>query len=148
MFALLNKDAVLVTDDVLDKESAITLLVRQICSVYDIVDSEEILNKVIDRESKLSTGIGLEVAVPHCRSAQVPHVVMGVLLTTTGIDYNSIDTRPVKLIFLIVSPERDIKGHLTALSAISHSASDETIRSGLLTSDTSDRLYERLAAIK
>lgn len=147
MFAILYPEAVVVTNEHLDKEKAITSLVNLACKVYEIGDSSEILDNVIDRESKLSTGIGLEVAVPHCRSYQVTHSVLAVMLARQGVEYNSIDGKPVKLLVLIISPEKDITGHLSSLSAISNAVSNESIRTRMLNSQTISELYRYLSEI-
>lgn len=144
MFARLEKNAVLVCNDCKDKEDALGRLVNLACSVFEIGSCDEIFSKVIEREAKLSTGIGLEIAVPHCRSEQVLSVLIAVLLIPDGINYNSIDGKPVKLIFLIISPKSDIQGHIVALSTISHAISDEELRQKLLNSKTSDELYRNL----
>jgi len=148
LFANLNPEAIIISDDRIDKETAITRLDKQACDVFQLPDSKEILDKVIDRESKLSTGIGLEIAVPHCRTPQVGHVAMAVMLVRQGIDYNSIDGKPVKMLFLIISPERDITGHLICLSVISQAVSDETTRMQLLNSKTPNELYDYLNSVQ
>jgi mannitol/fructose-specific phosphotransferase system IIA component (Ntr-type) len=147
MFAVLHPDAVIVTNDELDKEKAITTIVNLACSVYTIDECSEILENVINRESKLSTGIGLEVAVPHCWSTQVKHCMMAVMLVPRGVEYNSVDNKPVKLIFLIISPVKDITGHLASLSAISHAVSDETIRTRLLEATSVEELYRSITEL-
>lgn len=144
MFARLEKNAVFVCNDCRDKEEALGKLVNLACNVFGIGNCDEIFSKVIEREAKLSTGIGLEIAVPHCRSEQVSSVLIGVLLIPDGINYNSVDGKPVKLIFLIISPKTDIQGHIVALSTISHTISDETLRQKLLNSKTSEELYLNL----
>ena len=144
MFARLEKKAVFICEDCRDKEDALNRIVDLSCNVFEIGNCDEIFGKVIERESKLSTGIGLEIAVPHCRSEQVTSVLIGVLLIPNGINYNSVDGKPVKLIFLIISPKSDIQGHIVALSTISHTISDEVLRQKLLNSKTSDELYNNL----
>ena len=147
MFAHLDPGAVIVTRDSMDKEEALTRLVTLSCRVFGISDPGTILAGVVDRESKLSTGIGLEVAVPHCRTSQVRHVVMAAMLARSGIEYNSIDGLPVKLVFLILSPENDITGHLATLSSISHAVSDESIRSSLLEAPDTASLFRGIETI-
>ena len=147
MFPLLTTNAVAVSDEQYEKESALNKIVNIACTAFDIPDEDDILERVIERESCLSTGIGLEVAVPHCRSSQVSHVVLAALLLRNAVDYNSVDGKPVKLIFLIISPLDDFTGHLESLSSISHAISDETLRSELLNSENADALFRKLRTI-
>jgi len=102
---------------------------------------------IIERESRLSTGIGLEVAVPHCSSGHVAGLVSGVMLAPRGIEYNAVDSLPVKLLFLVVSPTGDIGSHLSALSAISRAVSIEEVRLDLLGDGSADELYEKIIAV-
>ena len=144
MFESLTKEAVIIYDESQDKEEALNFVIRRTCQVFHIPDCDTIISSIIDRESKLSTGIGLGVAVPHCRSDRVPKIVMAVMLHKSGIEYNSVDGQPVHLIFLIISPIHDVQGHIAYLSAISHAVSDEETRLHLLNSSTPEELYENL----
>ncbi len=144
MFENLKRETVIFSDESLDKEEALSLIVHRTCEVFHIPDCDSILTSIIDRESKLSTGIGLGVAVPHCRSDKVQKIITAVLLLSGGIDYNSVDGQPVRLIFLIISPTQDVQGHIACLSTISHAVSDEETRKRLMDSRSSDELYENL----
>jgi len=147
MFTKLRKNMVIIYNENLDKEEALERIIKLACTEFNIPDCDEIFSMVFERETKLSTGIGLEIAVPHCRSEQVQSVITAAMLVPSGIEYNSIDGKPVKLIFLIISPINDIQGHIACLSAISHAISDESTRLKLLNSTSSDKLYENLAEI-
>lgn len=148
MFADIHPDAVRVLDNEIDKETALHDIVETACRVYDITDCDSILAAVIDRESKLSTGIGLEIAVPHCLTDKVDQILLAPMLVRNGIDYNSVDGLLVKLLFLILSPKYDISAHINCLSIISHAVSDETTRKKLLSAQSARELYEMLVEIK
>ena len=141
MIMQIPRDSVLISPDVADKEQALNTIIETACAVYHIPDPEEIYAKVIERESKLSTGIGLEVAVPHCRSKQVESIIITTLMVPRGVEYNSVDRKPVKIILFIVSPEHDIREHLACLSTISHAVSDDTVRGELLAAETGEQLH-------
>lgn len=148
MFEKLKREAVMVVHEPLEKEEALRKIIHQTCSVFSIPDCDSILTAIIDRESKLSTGIGLGIAVPHCRSDKVPQITIAVMLLTAGVEYNSVDGQPVKLIFLIISPTQDVQGHIACLSTISHAVSDEETRMLLLNSRTSEELRENLVRVR
>ena len=80
MFESLKKEAVILYNESQDKEEALNFIIRQTCEVFRIPDCDSIISSIIDRESKLSTGIGLGIAVPHCRSDKVQKIVMAVML--------------------------------------------------------------------
>lgn len=148
MFENLKKEAVMYVPEPLEKEEALTWLIQRACQEYQIPDHESILGAIIDRESKLSTGIGLGVAVPHCRSDKVQTITTAVMLTAGGIDYNSVDGQPVRLLFLIISPMHDVQGHIACLSVISHAVSDDDTRKRLMDSQSDAELYANLQAAR
>ena len=143
----LKREAVAIVPDLSGKEEALTLLVRMTCNANSIDYFDEIHNSVLEREHALSTGIGLEIAVPHCRNGKLTGIINGALLVPTGIDYHAVDGGQVKLMLFIASPTSDIQGHLTCLSEISHTVADEEIRHRLIDSTTADELYERLKSL-
>ena len=143
----LKREAVAIAEAVPDKEEALALLVRMTCKAHSIKYIDEIHDAVLEREHALSTGIGLEIAVPHCRNGKLTGIIKGALLVPPGIDYHAVDGKPVKLILFIASPRSDIQGHLTCLSEISHTVADEEIRHRLIDSKTADELYKRLKSL-
>jgi PTS system nitrogen regulatory IIA component len=71
--------------------------------------SEAILDALRRREALGSTGLGKGIAVPHARSTLVSERALLVARSRKGVEFDSIDGRPVHLCFLIVAPplERD-----------------------------------------
>ncbi|HID32389.1 MAG TPA: PTS sugar transporter subunit IIA [bacterium (Candidatus Stahlbacteria)] len=70
-------------------------------------DAEVIISTLIKREQLGSTGIGRGVAIPHCRSLLVDRLEIAVGRSQGGIDFDSIDKKPVHLLFLIIAPPQD-----------------------------------------
>lgn len=143
----LIREAVAIVDTVSDKEEALSLLVSMTCEAQSIDYVDEILDAVLERESSLSTGIGLEIAVPHCRNDKLTNIINGALLVTSGVNYNAVDGKPVRLMFFIASPSNDIQGHLSCLSEISHAVADEDVRKTLLSCHSADNLFDMLTSI-
>lgn len=79
---------------------------------------EEILNSIVNRERELSTAIGEGIAIPH-GSIEVEEQIMGVLgICPEGIDFDSPDGEPVKLIVLILTPRNHYDKHIMVLAGI------------------------------
>ncbi len=140
----LDKEAVAVTLETLEKDEALERVIDLACSAYASLDRLEIQRLIIEREGKLSTGIGLGVAVPHCRVTSVTRTVAAALLCGNGVEYNSVDRRPVHLIFLLISPVSDIQGHLACLSQVSKAASDGESLMRLLGAQTAGELFDTI----
>ena len=106
---------------------------------------EEILESVLKREEEASTGIGHGVAIPHGVVSEGP-IIWGALgLSKNGIDFESIDDKPVHIIILIVTP-RNHKAdmHLSILSEISKLLSDDTVLRKVIESKTAAEICDVL----
>lgn len=84
-----------------------------------VEDGDELYRRLWEREKLGSTGIGSEVAIPHCKMEDVDRVHVAVGLCPQGVDFAACDDRPVRLIFVVVSPVDSAAAHLQSLSAIS-----------------------------
>jgi mannitol/fructose-specific phosphotransferase system IIA component (Ntr-type) len=90
-----------------------------------IPSAEELRAKLLERERQGSTAIGGGVAIPHCKLASLERLVMAVATTPAGIDAGAPDQQPVRVFFLLVSPERSPGVHLQSLAAISRWLKDD-----------------------
>ncbi|MCX8015026.1 MAG: PTS sugar transporter subunit IIA [candidate division WOR-3 bacterium] len=70
-------------------------------------DAEQILKTLLTREELGSTGIGKGIGIPHCRSLLIDKLEIAIGRSTSGIDFNAIDKKPVHLLFLIIAPPQD-----------------------------------------
>ena len=148
MICGLKKEAVAFCRDAVTKEEALHKVIELACSAFEISSPDEITALIMERENKLSTGIGLEVAVPHCRSDSVQTRISAALFIPSGIEYNSVDHLPVKLIFLVVSPAADVQGHIACLSSIAQAVSDEEIRRKIIRAASPDELFDLLNSVQ
>ena len=76
----------------------------QMVSAAEGLDASSLAAAVWDREEALSTGIGNGVALPHARIKGLGQTQVVVGLSSTGIDFDAPDNRPVHVIFLILTP--------------------------------------------
>ncbi len=97
-----------------------------------IQDAEQVLKALKEREELASTGIGFGVALPHARSKGAKGMVIAFGRSEEGIDFRSLDKRPVYLFFAIVVPETAVNTHLTALAKLSLLLKDEENRQVLM----------------
>ncbi len=66
-----------------------------------------VFETLLNREMLGSTGIGKQVAIPHCRTLAIPEISIVVGISKKGIDFNALDDQPVQLFFLILAPPLD-----------------------------------------
>ncbi len=84
------------------------------------VKEKEIYEKLIKREELGSTAIGKEVAIPHCKSKSVKDSLVLLAVSRKGVDFNAMDGKPVRLLFLVISPPENPSLNLQILAAIAH----------------------------
>ncbi len=125
-----------------DKESAITELVELLDENKLLGDKDEVLQAVLDREKTRSTGIGAGIAIPHGKCKGVKDLVMALGVSREGIDFQSIDSKPVYIIVLLVSPIDKTGPHIQALARISRLMLDEEFKNKLQNADDAEELYK------
>lgn len=104
---------------------------------------------IFAREAQSSTGIGANIAIPHGKSNAVkrPAVVFG--LKQDGVDWNSLDGTPAKIIFMIAVPEKSAgDAHLKILQMLSRKLMDDDFRNALLSVETTEEAYALLDTIQ
>lgn len=115
-----------------EKEQVIEELVDLIDSSTKLNNKGQILKAVLDREAVMSTGVGDEVAIPHGKSDGVQDILAALGIARTPIDFQSLDQKPVRLIWLLVGPQEKTGAHLKALSRISRLMHKQDFRQRLI----------------
>ncbi len=96
-----------------------------------IPNREKLVNVLLERESLGSTGVGNGIAIPHVKTDLVKKIIIAFAKSDKGIDFNSLDKKPVYLVFLIIAPEEAHETYLRVLARISRLLHEEKIRNGL-----------------
>lgn len=131
-----------------DKKSAITQLAQQIHKDERLNDFDTYLEEVFRREELSTTGIGFGVGIPHGKTdaVKVPTVAFG--RSTDGIEWESLDEKPVHMVFLIAVPEAAASNaHLKILAALSRRLMKEDFRQELMESKDEASLLGQLNEI-
>jgi len=127
-----------------DKESVITELVELLDANGLLLDKDIVLDAVFTREQTRSTGIGSGIAIPHGKCKAVKELVMAFGISSEGIDFASVDGKPVTIVILLISPADQTGPHIQALARISRLMLDEQFRQSLETATSPDEVYELL----
>ncbi len=116
---LLNPQSIRLNVEVSTKEQAINNLVDLVANSGCLNDPERFRTAVFERESKVSTGLGEGVAIPHAKSAGVSKPGLGAMVVPKGVEFDSLDGKPAKLFFMIASPHQASDAHLDVLARLS-----------------------------
>ena len=111
--------------------------------VYEF-DAENAATALRDRELLGSTGVGRGVAIPHARLADIEEVVGLFSRIQTPVEFDSMDDRPVDLVFTLFAPLNEGAEHLKALALVSRTLRNEDICRKLRANDTPSALYDIL----
>lgn len=115
-----------------NRDDAIATLVSHLCKNQSIDHQELFYHSVIDREKIVSTGIGRGVAIPHAKMDLFDDFVIAIgIHKDQGIEWNSLDKNPVKVVFLIGGPALDQKKYLKILSHLTNLLKEERFHQAL-----------------
>jgi len=106
--------------------------------------SAQQLTRLLKRRELLgSTGLGKGIAIPHCRSLALTRLRLGFGLHRAGLEYDSVDHRPVHALFLIVAPPNEISNqYLPVLGRIAQFAQAADIPEKLKQLDSVEALFD------
>ena len=123
---LLTPDAVRVVPDVTSKKRLMQKVAEVAASLVETSQSE-IFDALQERESLGATGVGKGVALPHARLPGLTSVQGAFLRLEHVIDFDSVDRKPVDLVFALFAPADSGVEHLKALALVSRTLRDEAL---------------------
>lgn len=129
---LLTPARVSTTLRVASKDDAIEALGQLLVHNSELTDASAVVQVLRDRESLASTGVGDEVAIPHGRLPTLTQIVAAVAIAPDGVDFDSIDRRPVRIFVAVLAPDRAPGDHLRVLARVSRLLRDARVRSELI----------------
>ena len=103
-----------------------------------IADVEKYRKGVFAREEEGTTGIGMGIAIPHCKSDAVTKAGLAAMVVKDGVDFESLDGTPAKIICLIAAPNTEDNVHLQVLSKLSVMLMDEQFTNSLINAGSVD----------
>lgn len=136
-------DAVLASVKVSGKKALLAELASRAAALYKL-DERRLFDRLVERERLGSTGIGGGIAVPHARMAGISAPAGLFARLAQPIDFDSIDERPIDIVFLLMAPEGAGADHLKALARVSRLLRDRTLVEKLRATDKADALYALL----
>jgi Kef-type K+ transport system membrane component KefB/mannitol/fructose-specific phosphotransferase system IIA component (Ntr-type) len=123
-----------------NKADIITKLVEKL-SEFDDINKSIILNRILTREEQMSTGIGHGIAIPHVK-IKCTQPLIAVAVVKDGVDYNSPDREPAKIIFCLITPEDQPEVQLKLLADISKRFRNHDLVSQITASSDADAIVD------
>ena len=139
---LLTEEFVVTSLEGNSKHDIINAIVELAAKSPKVLDKERLRESVFERERIMSTGVGDGFAIPHGKTDAVSDIVGAFAVTAEPIDYESLDEKPVRLVFLLVSKANMVGPHIKLLSKISRLMNKAEFRNRLLTQRSSKEIIE------
>lgn len=111
-----------------DKQGALRELANTIAQADEVRDADRLLEAIFEREKIMSTGIGLGIAIPHAKIPSVTEFVVALGKSPKGIEFNSLDGKPVHFVVMIAGPDNQQERYLQLLARITLKLKDAGVR--------------------
>lgn len=127
------------------KDTALLTMLERLSDTGAIKDKASIAEGIFQREKLMSTGIGLGIGIPHVRMDGISSLLMAVGLSTEDItDYESLDSQPVRLIFMILAGKDQHTLHIKTMAAISRRIKSPVLREMIVQARRPEIIYNLL----
>jgi fructose-specific phosphotransferase system IIA component len=131
------------------KDGAIKELAEILRDAPEIINFENFVRDIFERESLNTTGIGNEIAIPHARTDSVNNFIIAFGRSIKGIDFKSLDGKSVKLIFLMGTPkEKGLNNYLKILAHLTRLLQKEHFKDSLLKASSPREVIEEFQKIE
>jgi fructose-specific phosphotransferase system IIA component len=133
----LSEDSIFLGLKAENKDDAIRVMASRMKALDGIADRESFLAAVFEREKISSTGIGEGIAIPHARSNTVKKFIIAMGRFDDGVDFDSVDSKPVKLIFMMGTPKDEwVSEHLKFFAYLTKIIYEQDLRDIVLEAAT------------
>jgi fructose-specific phosphotransferase system IIA component len=139
---ILTEDVVVTGLEGNSKDEIIDAMIELVGRSPKILDKEKVREAIFEREKIMSTGVGNGFAIPHGKTDAVSDIVAAFAVTAEPIDYQSLDEKPVRLVFLLVGKDNMVGPHIKLLSRISRLMNKEEFRKRLVDLKTPREILE------
>jgi len=138
---LLSPEGVIINLKAHCKRDVLAALAEASCGIVEGADCSQVRDALMDREQLGSTGVGEGVAIPHGKIGGLSKITGILARLEHPVDFDSIDSQPVDLVFLLLAPEDATAAHLKALAKVSRLLRDVDARAALRGAETAEALY-------
>ncbi len=123
------------------KKRVLTNVSELVAQQNELLEASEVFNALMAREQLGSTGLGDGTAIPHCRVSCCQKILGALITVDNPIDFDSIDGKPVDILFVLLVPEQKTDEHLKVLAELAELFSDEDFCYTLRHTQDSEDLY-------
>lgn len=144
---LIHKNTTMIKTQPMTRDEAIEHMVSNLDKHGYVKDKATLTRDIFAREAESTTALGMNIAMPHAKSAGIKEPVVSVLKNNEGVTWQSLDGTVPQIVFLITVPEHSHDMHLKTLQNLSRHLMDDAKREALLQSETENVLYQHMIEI-
>ena len=138
---ILHRSAIIANLKSNDKKGVLEELAAAVSDKTE-ADSQHILKVLLEREQLGRTGIGGGIGIPHGKLNAINSIVVGFGLSRGGVDFDSLDNKPVHIFFLLITPENSTGSHLKVLAQISRLLKQNDFKDRLMKAENVDDIIQ------
>ena len=124
------------------KEDALRELVDVLATSPEVSDRDELLTAIFEREKVMSTGVGIEVALPHVKIPSIKNFVIAIGRSHKGIDFESLDDKPVYIVVIIGANDKQAGEFLKVLARLVLKLKNRSFRKQVMFAPSPKRIKE------
>ncbi|MBF0241670.1 MAG: PTS sugar transporter subunit IIA [Desulfamplus sp.] len=143
---ILDKDSIIADLRSKDKKGVLEELAVPISKITG-TETKDIVKVLLEREQLGSTGIGGGIAIPHGKISNLKSIVVGFGLSREGVEFDSLDNRPVHIFFLLIIPTDSKSVHLSVLAQISRLLKQSHFKENLLKAESAEEIEKIIHAV-
>jgi fructose-specific phosphotransferase system IIA component len=129
---LLKTEAINLNVQARQKTAALREVASLLLQNKSVTNFDGFFNEILERERISNTALGHDVAIPHARTDQCTEILIAIGRNLNGIDFESKDNGPVRLIFLIGTPKQMVTEYLRVVGNLARLLRRDDIRERLL----------------
>ncbi len=141
---LLNKKTIAVKMKASSKDELLKNMMDLAAESGNVKNRQKALDEIMQRERVMSTGIGHSIALPHAKTDAVDEMTVAIATMETPVDFDSLDNKPVEIIFLLLGQTSNITEHLKTISEISQLLNCGETKDKMLSAESNEELMKIL----
>jgi len=141
---ILQKDHIIPDLKAGDKEGALREVSLYLEHKGIIPDHSKLLQALLEREKLGSTGIGDNMAIPHAKLEGIEQITTVFARSLSGVEFQSLDRKPVHFVFLLLAPPVSTGMHLKALAKIARLFKNPSLRENILGAEEASTIHTLL----
>lgn len=128
-----------------DKWDCISQLASILAQSINLTDTSSLIDVIYTREKQMSTGLEYGIALPHAKTEIVSSIVCAIGIAPQGIEFDSLDGIPAKIIIMILSPKEYLTEHMQLMAGLTRILSVENNRRQILNTKNKAEIHKILS---